>query len=93
MAMRASFLILLIFFLDAFPVHGLQFVGLQVPVHHSPFLDPPFNLINSLSARGNVVVPLRLAGASRGQARARADELLGLVGLDERVARGPSATA
>jgi putative ABC transport system ATP-binding protein len=43
-----------------------------------------FNLIPSLSARGNVVVPMRLAGASGKTARARADELLARVGLDER---------
>jgi putative ABC transport system ATP-binding protein len=43
-----------------------------------------FNLIPSLSARANVVVPLQLAGARRAEARRRADELLGLVGLSER---------
>lgn len=43
-----------------------------------------FNLIPSLTARGNVVVPLRLAGVSRRAAKARAAELLGRVGLEER---------
>jgi putative ABC transport system ATP-binding protein len=43
-----------------------------------------FNLIPSLSARSNVMVPLRLAGVPRGRARVRADELISLVGLDER---------
>jgi putative ABC transport system ATP-binding protein len=43
-----------------------------------------FNLIPSLSARSNVIVPLRLAGVSRSRAQARADELLALVGLAER---------
>jgi putative ABC transport system ATP-binding protein len=43
-----------------------------------------FNLIASLSARGNVVVPMRLAGTRRSAAKARANELLARVGLDER---------
>jgi putative ABC transport system ATP-binding protein len=43
-----------------------------------------FNLIASLTARGNVVVPMRLAGTPRAAAKARADDLLRRVGLDER---------
>jgi putative ABC transport system ATP-binding protein len=43
-----------------------------------------FNLIPSLSARSNVMIPLRLAGVSRSDAHRRADELLGRVGLEER---------
>jgi putative ABC transport system ATP-binding protein len=49
-----------------------------------------FNLIASLTARGNVVVPMRLAGTSRGAARARAKELLGRVGLDDRAQHRPA---
>jgi putative ABC transport system ATP-binding protein len=49
-----------------------------------------FNLIPSLSARGNVVVPMRLAGVPRGRARARADELLERVGLGERTHHRPA---
>jgi putative ABC transport system ATP-binding protein len=49
-----------------------------------------FNLIASLTARGNVVVPMRLAGVSRAAARARAAELLELVGLDERSHHRPA---
>ena len=48
-----------------------------------------FNLIPSLSARGNVVVPMRLAGMSRAQAKARADELLERVGLGARLTHRP----
>ena len=40
-----------------------------------------FNLIPSVSARSNVMIPLRLAGTSRKVARGRADELLAKVGL------------
>lgn len=43
-----------------------------------------FNLIPSLSARANVMVPLRLAGTKRSAARERADALLDQVGLGER---------
>ncbi len=49
-----------------------------------------FNLIPSLSARGNVVVPMRLAGVPRAKAKARAAELLGIVGLGERVNHRPA---
>jgi len=43
-----------------------------------------FNLIPSLSARWNVMTPLRLAGMGRAEARQRADVLLEQVGLEER---------
>ena len=43
-----------------------------------------FNLIPSLSAHGNVVAPMRLAGMSRRHASARATMLLERVGLGER---------
>lgn len=43
-----------------------------------------FNLIPSIDARSNVMIPLRLAGIPRKVARARADELLAMVGLDTR---------
>jgi putative ABC transport system ATP-binding protein len=43
-----------------------------------------FNLIPSLSARSNVMVPLRLAGVSRKSARERSDALLEQVGLGDR---------
>ena len=49
-----------------------------------------FNLIPSLSARSNVMVPLRLAGVPRRQARERATTLLADVGLSERVHHRPS---
>jgi putative ABC transport system ATP-binding protein len=49
-----------------------------------------FNLIPSLSARGNVVVPMRLSGVPRTQAKARADELLERVGLGERTHHRPA---
>jgi putative ABC transport system ATP-binding protein len=49
-----------------------------------------FNLIPSLSAQSNVMVPLRLAGVSRGRARQRADELLAQVDLGDRGKHRPA---
>ena len=49
-----------------------------------------FNLIPSLTAQGNVVVPMRLSGVRRARAKARAAELLELVGLGERVHHRPA---
>lgn len=49
-----------------------------------------FNLIPSLSARANVMVPLRLAGVPRKEARDRATALLARVGLTERAGHRPA---
>jgi len=49
-----------------------------------------FNLIRSLSARGNVMSPLRLAKVPRRTAMARADELLEIVSLSERAGHKPA---
>lgn len=49
-----------------------------------------FNLVPSLSARENVMVPLRGAGRSRAVARQRADELLETVNLTERARHRPA---
>jgi putative ABC transport system ATP-binding protein len=48
-----------------------------------------FNLIPSLSARSNVMVPLRLAGVPLRQARERAASLLDHVGLSDRAHHRP----
>jgi putative ABC transport system ATP-binding protein len=48
-----------------------------------------FNLIPSLSAQANVMVPLRLAGMHRSAARKRATELLERVGLADRTGHRP----
>ena len=50
-----------------------------------------FNLIPSLTALENVEVPMRSAGRSRKEARARAEELLAMVGLEDRVGHRPGA--
>jgi putative ABC transport system ATP-binding protein len=48
-----------------------------------------FNLVSSLTALENVVVPLRAAGRSRRAARRRAEELLTRVGLQDRMTHRP----
>ena len=48
-----------------------------------------FNLVPSLTALDNVLVPLRAAGRSRRDARARAEELLTRVGLVDRMRHRP----
>jgi putative ABC transport system ATP-binding protein len=50
-----------------------------------------FNLIPSLSARENVMAPLRLAGTSLRGARPRAEALLAMVGLEDRMDHRPKA--
>jgi putative ABC transport system ATP-binding protein len=50
-----------------------------------------FNLVPSLTALGNVVAPLSLAGVRRAEARKRATELLTRVGLEERMHHRPKA--
>ena len=48
-----------------------------------------FNLIPSLTARANVMAPLRLAGVRRRDAAARADALSATVGLSDRAGHRP----
>jgi putative ABC transport system ATP-binding protein len=48
-----------------------------------------FNLVASLTALENVMVPLRAAGVGRDRARERATELLTRVGLDHRMSHHP----
>jgi len=50
-----------------------------------------FNLLPSLTAHGNVVAPMALAGVSRAEASRRADQLLERVGLADRKDHRPSA--
>jgi putative ABC transport system ATP-binding protein len=50
-----------------------------------------FNLLPSLTALGNVMVPMTLAGTGRRTARRRAEELLERVGLADRMHHRPQA--
>ncbi|HEY0052406.1 MAG TPA: ABC transporter ATP-binding protein [Caulobacteraceae bacterium] len=55
-------------------------IGFVYQFHH---------LLPEFDARDNVALPLRIAGVSQGAARARAEELLGALGLAERVTHQP----
>jgi putative ABC transport system ATP-binding protein len=48
-----------------------------------------FNLVASLSALENVMLPLRAAGIGRGESRARAQQLIDQVGLTDRAQHKP----
>jgi putative ABC transport system ATP-binding protein len=50
-----------------------------------------FNLIPSLTARENVMAPMRLARMRAGKARRRAADLLAMVGLEHRMHHRPRA--
>jgi len=69
---------------------GQEFTGLsggdlsEYRRHTVGVVFQAFNLIPSLTARSNVMVPLRLARVGRTEARERADVLLEKVGLGER---------
>jgi len=54
------------------------------------FIFQFFNLIPRMDARGNVELPMAIAGISRGQRHRRAIELLDLVGLADRADHKPS---
>jgi len=77
-------------------LRGQEVVGLSGPAlarHRRETVGvvfQAFNLIASLSARGNVMVPLLLGGIPRRQAAKRADELLGVVGLADRTHHRPA---
>lgn len=49
-----------------------------------------FNLIPRLTARGNVELAMSIANASKGQRRKRAEELLEMVGLKDRINHKPA---
>ena len=59
--------------------------------HQVGIVFQAFNLVPSLTGRDNVAIPLRLAGVSRRRARERAEELLGMVGLQDRMNHLPGA--
>jgi lipoprotein-releasing system ATP-binding protein len=58
-----------------------QTMGFVYQYHH---------LLREFSALENVIVPQMIAGRQRGEAKRRAEELLGLVGLDKRAGHRPA---
>ncbi len=76
--------------LDETEVTALQGDGLtEYRRHGVGIIFQAFNLIASLTTLENVMAPMRLAGSSRQDARARAEELLERVGLEQRLDHKP----
>jgi len=57
---------------------------------HVGFVFQSFQLLENLTARENVLLPLELTGASTAEARARSDELFEAVGLADRAHHYPA---
>ena len=57
--------------------------------HHIGYVFQSFNLILSLTAMRNVMLPLQLSGASLSECEARAEEVLTEVGLGHRLHHRP----
>ena len=73
--------------LEQMPEAGLA----RLRRHALGFVFQAFHLVEELTAIENVELPALLAGASPSRARARADELLEQVGLEDRAGHLPSA--
>jgi putative ABC transport system ATP-binding protein len=58
--------------------------------HQIGFVFQAFNLLPSLTARENVAMPMILTGRDRSESFARADELLALMGMTDRVNHKPA---
>ena len=54
------------------------------------FVFQEYNLLSGLNVFENVMLPQMIRGLSRGEARKRADELLGYLGLKERLEHRPA---
>jgi putative ABC transport system ATP-binding protein len=66
------------------PIHILGESALaRFRARHVGIIFQFFNLLDDLTVEDNVLLPAQLAGASRRQARARADELLARMGIQE----------
>jgi putative ABC transport system ATP-binding protein len=73
--------------IDRLPERGLA----ELRRHDVGFVFQAFHLMDELTAAENIELPALLAGRSPRQARRRAQELLGQVGLAERAEHLPSA--
>ena len=75
---------------DGRDVGSLDENGLVALRRKAGMIFQGFNLLSASSVRDNVALPLRLAGVAKRAARARADEVLELVGLTDKADVYPS---
>ncbi|MCB9742097.1 MAG: ABC transporter ATP-binding protein [Alphaproteobacteria bacterium] len=78
------------YFLEGRPVHALSNDALaKVRNERIGFVFQSFNLLDRQTAEENVALPLRYAGVPRAERLRRAVEMLGQVGLADRVGHRP----
>lgn len=78
--------------IDGYPLHQMEESDLTTfRREHLGFVFQYFNLLPTLSAAGNVALPLRLLPMSPAERDAKVNEMLNLVGLSHRVNHKPSA--
>lgn len=77
-------------FIEGIDISTLNDNGLADLRRKIGFVFQFFNLIPRFSARGNVELTMAIPGLSKGERRKRAEELLDIVGLKERMNHKPS---
>ncbi|MFQ5475276.1 MAG: ABC transporter ATP-binding protein [Candidatus Nanoarchaeia archaeon] len=78
-------------FLDSYNIAHLTESDLaQIRGKRIGFIFQQFNLIQTLTALENVMLPMIFQGYTRGERKKRAEELLDMVGLKERIHHRPS---
>lgn len=75
--------------IDGVDISSLRGRELRAAQKSTGMIFQQFNLLDTLTARDNVALPLRLDGVSPADARRRADETLDFVGLSDKGARHP----
>ncbi|MDD9205651.1 ATP-binding cassette domain-containing protein, partial [Georgenia sp. 10Sc9-8] len=76
--------------LDGLEVTALRGAQLRLARRRAGMIFQHFNLLSSRTARSNVELALEIAGTDRAERRARADEILELVGLSDRATAYPA---
>ncbi|SDH14618.1 methionine ABC transporter ATP-binding protein [Microbacterium pygmaeum] len=74
---------------DGVDIGSLGGRALRAAQKHTGMIFQQFNLLETVSVRDNVAMPLRLDGVSKAKARERADEVLDFVGLSAKAGNHP----
>lgn len=75
---------------DGVALHTLSGSGLRAAQKQTGMIFQQFELLQTITVRDNVAMPLRLDGVGRAEARRRADEVLEFVGLSEKADAHPA---